>query len=58
MVYDFITDTAAGAVRRIELLTVNADKISEVELVLDRAAFAPVNEALKRGCRRPNKDHT
>ena len=47
VVYDFITDTSAGAVRCIELLTVNADKISEIELVLDRAAFAPVNEALK-----------
>ncbi|MEV7135417.1 nuclear transport factor 2 family protein [Arthrobacter sp. NPDC093128] len=47
VVYDFITDTPAGAVRCIELLTVNADKISEIELVLDRAAFAPVNEALK-----------
>jgi hypothetical protein len=47
IVYDFITDTAAGAVRCIELLTVNADKISDIELVLDRAAFAPVNEALK-----------
>lgn len=47
VVYDFITDTAAGAVRCIELLTINADKISEIELVLDRAAFAPVNEALK-----------
>jgi hypothetical protein len=47
VVYDFITDTPAGAVRCIELLTVTADKISEIELVLDRAAFAPVNEALK-----------
>ncbi|WP_168709322.1 nuclear transport factor 2 family protein [Arthrobacter sp. PAMC25564] len=46
VVYDFITDTAAGAVRCIELLTINAGKIREIELVLDRAAFAPVNEAL------------
>jgi hypothetical protein len=46
VVYDFITDTAAGAVRCIELLTINADKIREIELVLDRVAFAPVNEAL------------
>jgi SnoaL-like domain len=44
--YDFITDTAAGAVRCIELLTINADKIREIELVLDRVTFAPVNEAL------------
>jgi SnoaL-like domain len=46
VVYDFITDTAAGAVRCIELLTIDADKIREIELVLDRVAFAPVNEAL------------
>ena len=46
VVYDFITDTAAGAVRCIELLTINAGKIREIELVLDRVAFAPVNEAL------------
>jgi SnoaL-like protein len=47
VVYDFITETAAGAVQCIELLTINADKIREIELVLDRVAFAPVNEALK-----------
>ena len=46
VVYDFITDTAAGAVRCIELLTITAGKIREIELVLDRVAFAPVNEAL------------
>ncbi len=46
VVYDFVTDTAAGAVRCIELLTINADKIREIELVLDRVAFAPVNQAL------------
>jgi hypothetical protein len=47
VVYDFVSDTAAGAVRCIELLTISADKIREIELVLDRVAFAPVNEALK-----------
>ncbi|MFF2032333.1 nuclear transport factor 2 family protein [Arthrobacter sp. NPDC058192] len=47
VVYDFVTDTAAGAVRCIELLTISAGKIREIELVLDRVAFAPVNEALK-----------
>jgi len=47
IVYDFTTNTDAGAVRCIELLTINADKIRETELVLDRVAFAPVNEALK-----------
>ncbi|MGO4492200.1 nuclear transport factor 2 family protein [Arthrobacter sp. 2YAF22_2] len=58
VVYDFVTDTAAGAVRCIELLTIQADKIREIELLLDRAAFAPVNEALdaadaRRGQIRP-----
>jgi hypothetical protein len=47
VVYDFVTDTAAGAVRCIELLTISAGKIREIELVLDRVAFGPVNEALK-----------
>ena len=47
VVYDFVTDTAAGAVRCIELLTITADRIREIELVLDRVAFAPVNESLK-----------
>ncbi|MET3812145.1 nuclear transport factor 2 family protein [Arthrobacter sp. UYEF3] len=46
VVYDFVTDTAAGAVRCIELLAISGDKIREIELVLDRAAFAPVNAAL------------
>lgn len=47
VVYDFITDTAAGAVRCIELLTITADKVREIELVPDRVAFAPVDESLK-----------
>lgn len=46
VVYDFITDTPAGAVRCIELLTINAERIREIELILDRVDFAPVNKAL------------
>ncbi|MCG2622900.1 hypothetical protein LVY72_13430 [Arthrobacter sp. I2-34] len=46
VVYDFVTDTAAGAVKCIELLTINADRIREIELILDRIDFAPVNKAL------------
>ncbi len=46
IVYDFVTDTAAGAVRCIELLTIKAGKIRDVELLLDRVAFAPVNDTL------------
>ena len=47
VVYDFVTDTAAGAVRCVELLTVADSRITEVELILDRVAFAPVNAALE-----------
>ncbi|MCX6500496.1 MAG: nuclear transport factor 2 family protein [Arthrobacter sp.] len=52
IVYDFVTDTAAGAVRCIELLSIRAGKVCEIELLLDRAAFAPVNEALTAAARR------
>ena len=44
--YDFVTDTPAGAVRCIELVTVRDGRIHEIELLLDRVAFAPVPEAL------------
>ncbi|BDZ46267.1 nuclear transport factor 2 family protein [Naasia aerilata] len=47
VVYDFVTGTPAGAVRCVELLTVRDGRITEVELLLDRVAFAPVNEALQ-----------
>jgi hypothetical protein len=46
VVYDFVTDTDAGAVKCVELVTVDAGQITEIELVLDRVAFAPVNAAL------------
>jgi ketosteroid isomerase-like protein len=46
VVYDFVTDTAAGAVRCVELLTVRDGRIAHIELLLDRVAFAPVNEEL------------
>jgi ketosteroid isomerase-like protein len=46
VVYDFVTDTAARAVRCVELLTVRSGLIVEIELLLDRVAFAPVNAAL------------
>lgn len=46
VVYDFVTDTPAGAVVCVELVTVEADAITRIELILDRVTFAPVNEAL------------
>ncbi|MCI0156360.1 nuclear transport factor 2 family protein [Leifsonia shinshuensis] len=48
VVYDFVTDTAAGAVPCVELVTVAGDAITRIELIFDRVAFAPVNEALAR----------
>jgi hypothetical protein len=46
VVYDFVTDTPGGTVRCVELLTVVDGRIESVELLLDRVAFAPVNQAL------------
>src|SRR3954466_8852744 len=47
VVYDFVTDTAAGAVRCVELLTVEDGRITDIELLLDRVQFAPVRQALQ-----------
>lgn len=47
VVYDFVTDTPAGAVVCAELITVEDGRITEIELVLDRVAFAPVQATLK-----------
>ncbi|GAA4143940.1 nuclear transport factor 2 family protein [Leifsonia shinshuensis] len=46
VVYDFVTDTPAGAVPCVELVSVRDGRITEIELIFDRLAFAPVNEAL------------
>lgn len=46
VVYDFITDTSAGAVVCVENVHVDDGRITDIELVFDRVAFAPVNEAL------------
>jgi hypothetical protein len=48
VIYDFVTDTPAGAVPCVELVTVEGDSITQIELIVDRVAFAPVNEALAR----------
>lgn len=46
VVYDFVTDTPAGAVPCVELVTVEGGMITRIELIFDRVTFAPVNEAL------------
>lgn len=48
VVYDFVTDTAAGAVPCAELVTIDGEQITHVELIFDQKAFAPVNEELAR----------
>lgn len=47
VVYDFVTDTPAGAVACVELIGTEQGKIRSIELILDRVAFAPVNQALQ-----------
>src|SRR4051794_19343458 len=47
VVYDFVTDPPAGAVRCVELLTVEDGRITDIELLLDRVQFAPVRQALE-----------
>jgi SnoaL-like domain len=46
VIYDFVTDTPGGTIRCVELVTVSHGKITAIELILDRIAFAPVNKAL------------
>jgi len=46
IVYDFVTDTPAGTVTCVEMLTVEGGRIREIELLLDRVAFGPVNATL------------
>lgn len=47
VVYDFVTNTPAGAVPCVELVGTKQGKINSIELILDRVAFAPVDEALR-----------
>ena len=46
VVYDFVTDTDGGTIRCVEVMTIADGRISNIELILDRVAFAPVNKAL------------
>lgn len=46
VVYDFVTETAAGAVPCVEVVGVADGRIHSIELIFDRVTFAPVNEAL------------
>jgi hypothetical protein len=49
VVYDFVTDTEAGAVTCAEWITVDAhDRIATVELLFEKANWAHVLEALRQ----------
>ncbi len=47
VIYDFVSNTEAGSIPSVELLTFRDDRISSVELFFDRMQFAPAIEALK-----------
>jgi len=48
VVYDFISDTPAGAVPAVEWVRVDDGKIRSIELFYDRVAFEPAREELER----------
>jgi hypothetical protein len=49
--YDFVTDSPAGAVPIVEWLVFREGKIASVTLVFDRVAFRPASEELARRAR-------
>ena len=46
VIYDFVTDTPAGAVPIVEWLRVEGGKIASVALFFDRVAFKPAADEL------------
>lgn len=51
VLYDFVTDTSAGAVPIVEWLGVEQGKIKSVKLLFDRVAFKPASDELARRAR-------
>jgi ketosteroid isomerase-like protein len=51
VIYDFVTDTAAGAVPFVEWLTFDRGRLRAIRLYFDREQFAPAREALMRRAR-------
>ena len=47
LIYDFVTDTDAGAVPCVEWITVTGDQISSIELIFEKANWAHVAAALQ-----------
>jgi|SRR5579883_2230102 ketosteroid isomerase-like protein len=51
VIYDFVTDTTAGAVPTVEWHTIADGRIRSIWLFFDRLAFQPVREELARRAR-------
>ena len=48
VIYDFVTDTAAGAVPTVEWLRVDGGRVASVHLFFDRVSFKPASEEVAR----------
>lgn len=48
VIYDFVTDTVAGAVPFVEWLTFERGRLRAIRLYFDREQFAPAREKLMR----------
>jgi ketosteroid isomerase-like protein len=48
VIYDFVTDTPAGAVPIVEWLRIEGGRITSVTLVFDRVTFKPASDELAR----------
>ena len=48
VIYDFVTDTAAGSVPTVEWLLVDGGRIARVVLFFDRLTFQPASEEVTR----------
>jgi hypothetical protein len=48
VIYDFVTDTPAGAVPIVEWLRIEGGRIGSVTLVFDRVAFKPASDEIAR----------
>jgi hypothetical protein len=48
VVYDFVTDSAAGAVPTVEWLCVEDGRLKTVKLFFDRVSFKPASDELAR----------
>jgi hypothetical protein len=46
VIYNFVSNTPAGAVPIVEWLRIEAGKVASVTLIFDRVAFKPASDAL------------